>query len=363
MAETILANSGHERTTTWSYAVGWTQHTYGPQMIGCCALLELLLGNISRPGGGIMALRGHASIQRSTDVPTLYHSIHGYMSHPSALKKHQTLPDYFKIEASPTGYWANMPKFLVSYLKSMYGDAATAENQFGYDWHPKIVGDHSHLPMFVAMADGRMKGMLCIGQNSATSLNASVERKGLRQIEWLVVKDNWITETAASWYNAPEVRNGEVRPQDIQTEVFFFPSAQVADYEGSFTNTQCMLQWHFKAAEPPGACRSDTWFTYQRGKRLKKLYADSRLPGDQGFQHLTWDYDRLSRGVSPVSQTRSTFSRRSMATRLPPPNVSAASASSRMMAPPSVPRGSTAASSQPPTRTSPPARSLIRRAW
>jgi formate dehydrogenase major subunit len=291
VAETILANSGRERTTAWSYAVGWTQHTYGPQMIGCCALLQLLLGNIGRPGGGVMALRGHASIQGSTDVPTLYHSIHGYMPHPSALKKHDTLHDYLMTEASATGYWANMPKFLVSYLKSMYGDAATAENEFGYDWHPKIIGDHSHLPMFVAMADGRVKGMLCIGQNPATSLNASVERKGLRKLEWLVVKDNWITETAASWYNAPEVKNGEVKPQDIQTEVFFFPSAQVAEYEGSFTNTQRMLQWHFKAADPPGDCRSDPWFTYQLGKRLKRLYADSTLPRDQGFQHLIWDYE------------------------------------------------------------------------
>jgi formate dehydrogenase major subunit len=291
VAETILANSGRERTTAWSYAVGWTQHTYGPQMIGCCALLQLLLGNIGRPGGGIMALRGHASIQGSTDVPTLYHSIHGYMPHPSALKKHDSLHDYLMIEASPTGYWANMPKFLVSYLKSMYGDAATAENQFGYDWHPKIIGDHSHLPMFVAMADGRVKGMLCIGQNPATSLNASVERKGLRQLEWLVVKDNWITETAAFWSNAPEVKSGEVKPQDIHTEVFFFPSAQVAEYEGSFTNTQRMLQWHFKAADPPGDCRSDPWFTYQLGKRLKQLYADSTLPRDQGFKNLIWDYE------------------------------------------------------------------------
>src|SRR4029434_10284181 len=137
VAETILANSGRERTTAWAYAVAWTQHTYGPQMIGCCALLQLLLRNVGRPGGGIMALRGHASIQGSTDVPTLYHSIHGYMPHPSALKKHDTFHDYLMMEASPTGYWANMPKFLVSYLKSMYGDAATAENQFGYDWHPK----------------------------------------------------------------------------------------------------------------------------------------------------------------------------------------------------------------------------------
>ncbi len=299
VAEMILANSGRERTTAWSYAVGWTQHTYGPQMIGCCALLQLLLGNIGRPGGGIMALRGHASIQGSTDVPTLYHSIHGYMPHPSALKKHDSLRDYLGTEATPTGYWANMPKFLVSYLKSMYGDAATADNDFGYDWHPKIVGDHSHMPMFVAMADGRVKGMLCIGQNPATSINASLERKGLRQLEWLVVKDNWITETAAFWSNAPEIKNGELKPQDIQTEVFFFPSAQVGEYEGSFTNTQRMLQWHFKAADAPGDCRTDPWFTYQLGKRLKKLYANSPLPRDQGFRHLIWDYESEASESTP----------------------------------------------------------------
>jgi formate dehydrogenase major subunit len=291
VAETILANSGRERTTAWSYAVGWTQHTYGPQMIGSCALLQLLLGNIGRPGGGIMALRGHASIQGSTDVPTLYHSIHGYMPHPSALKNHDTVRHYLRTEASAAGYWANMPKFLVSYLKSMYGNAATADNDFGYDWHPKIVGDHSHMPMFVAMADGGVKGMLCIGQNPATSINASVERKGLRKLEWLVVKDNWLTETAAFWSNAPEIKSGEVKPQDIPTEVFFFPSAQVGEYEGSFTNTQRMLQWHFKAADPPGDCRTDPWFTYQLGKRLKRLYANSTLPRDQGFNQLIWDYE------------------------------------------------------------------------
>jgi formate dehydrogenase major subunit len=291
VAETLLANSGRDRTTAWAYAVGWTQHTYGPQMIGTCALLQLLLGNVGRPGGGIMALRGHASIQGSTDVPTLYHSIHGYLPAPSALKKHETLTDYLTTETLATSYWANTPKFVVSYLKSMYGAAATPDNDFGYDWHPKIIGDHSHLPMFVAMAEGQVKGMLCIGQNPATSLNASLERKGLRRLEWLVVKDNWLTETATHWYTAPEVKGGAVTPAEIQTEVFFFPAAQVAESEGSFTNTERMLQWHFKAAEPPGDCRSDPWFTYQLGKRLKKLYADSREARDQGFKNLTWDYE------------------------------------------------------------------------
>jgi formate dehydrogenase major subunit len=291
IAETILQNSGADRTTSFAYAVAWTQHTNGPQIIGCCALLQLLLGNFGRPGGGIMALRGHASIQGSTDVPTLYHSIHGYMAHPTALKQHDTLHDYLAQETVPTGYWANMPKFVVSYLKSMYGDASTVDNDFGYAWHPKILGDHSHMAMFAAMHDGKVRGMFCIGQNPATSLNAKLERDAMHKLEWLVVRDNWLHETAQFWKDAPEVKAGEVKTADIKTEVFFFPSAQVAETEGTFTNTQRLLQWHHKAADAPGDCRSDVWFTYQLGKRLKKMYAQSTLPRDEGFKHLVIDYE------------------------------------------------------------------------
>src|SRR5436190_6047916 len=247
VADTILANSGADRTTSFAYAVAWTQHTNGPQIMGCCALLQLLLGNMGRPGAGVMALRGHASIQGSTDVPTLYHSIHGYLSAPTALKKHDTLVDYLAAETVPTGYWGNTPKFMVSYLKSMYGAAATPENDFGFAWHPRILGDHSHLPMFVAMNAGKVKGMLCIGQNPATSLNAKLERAAMRKLEWLVVKDNWLQETANFWKTAPEVKSGEVKAEDIKTEVFFFPAAQVAETEGTFTNTQRLLQSHSKA--------------------------------------------------------------------------------------------------------------------
>jgi formate dehydrogenase major subunit len=291
VAEAIAANSGPDRTTSFCYAVAWTQHTYGVQMISCCALLQLLLGNMGRPGGGIMALRGHATIQGSTDVPTLYHSIHGYMAAPTALKKHDTLADYLATETLPTSYWANQPKFMVSYLKSMYGDAATPANGFGYDWHPKISGDHSHMPMMIAMADGAVKGAFIMGQNPATSINGRLQRKALGKLEWLVVKDNFETESASFWYAAPEVTSGEVRTEDIKTEVFLFPSAQVAEIEGSFTNTQRLIQWHEKAVDPPGDCRSDAWFTHQLALRLKKLYADSTLPRDQGFKALTWEFD------------------------------------------------------------------------
>jgi formate dehydrogenase major subunit len=291
VAQTLLDNSGPDKTCSFAYAVAWTQHTNGPQIIGCAALLQLLLGNFGRPGAGIMALRGHASIQGSTDVPTLYHSIHGYMNAPSAQKKHDTLKDYLATETIPTGYWANQPKFMVSYLKSMYGDAATKENDFGYDWHPKILGDHSHLPMFVAMGDGKVKGMLLIGQNPATSLNAKSERAAMRKLEWLVVKDNWVHESANFWKTAPEIKNGEVKSEDIKTEVFFFPSTQVAEVDGTFTNTQRLLQFHHKAADAPGDCRSDVWFTYQLGKRLKKMYASSTAPRDLPWKNTVFDYD------------------------------------------------------------------------
>jgi formate dehydrogenase major subunit len=291
VARTVLENSGRDRTTAWAYAVGWTHHTYGPQIIGCCALLQLLLGNIGRPGGGVLALRGHASIQGSTDIPTLYHSIHGYMPAPSALNDHGSLNAYLDRERTATGYWANMSKFMISYLKSMYGDKAAPENDFGYDWHPKIIGDHSHMPMFMAMREGRVKGMLCIGQNPATSVNARLQRRAMQNLKWLIVKDNFITETASFWNKAPEVINGEIKPEEIGTEVFFFPSSQVAECEGSFTNTQRLLQWHSRALTPPGQCRSDLWFTYQLGLRLKKMYENSNRPQDQGIRNLVWNFE------------------------------------------------------------------------
>ncbi len=295
VAETLLQNSGPDKTSSFAYALGWTQHTYGPQMISCCALLQLLLGNMGRPGGGILALRGHATIQGSTDIPTLYHSIHGYMPHPSAAKgkKHDSLNDYLTAETLAKSYWSNMPKFMVSYLKSMYGEAATKENDFGYDWHPKITGDHSHMPMFLQMMDGKVEGMFCMGQNPAVGgQNARLQRKALSKLKWLVVKDNFEIETAVFWKKgSPEVEAGELRPEDIQTEVFFFPSNQVAEMDGSYTNTQRLAQWHNKAAEAPGDCRSDMWFTYQLGKRLKALYANSTAPRDEGIKNLVWDYE------------------------------------------------------------------------
>jgi formate dehydrogenase major subunit len=290
VAQTLWQNAGPDRTGAICYAVGWTQHTTGVQMIRAAAVLQLLLGNIGRPGGGILALRGHATIQGSTDIATLYDIHPGYLRTPSALRPNDTLRDYIRAETDTTSYWVNFPKFIISQLKAWYGDAATAQNDFAYDFLPKIVGNHSHMPMFIAMSEGNIEGFFAMGQNPAVGgQNAGFQRKALSKLKWLVVRDLYETETASFWKDAPEVGH-ELRTQDIQTEVFFLPAAAVPEMEGSFTNTQRLVQWHEKAADPPGDARSDIWFTYHLGRRLKELYANSTEDRDRPIRALVWDY-------------------------------------------------------------------------
>ncbi len=300
VAEALLKNSGPERTSAVCYAVGWTQHTTGVQMIRAAAILQLLLGNIGRPGGGILALRGHATIQGSTDIATLYNLHPGYLNTPSALKKHDRLLDYIKAETGATSYWSNFPKFIVSQLKAWFGDAATAANGYAYDFLPKIIADHSHMPMMVAMMRGEMDGFFAMGQNPAVGgQNAGYQRKALAKLKWLVVRDLYETETATFWRDSPEVQNGELNPRDIHTEVFFLPAAAVPEMDGSFTNTQRLVQWHDKAVDPPDYARSDIWFTFHLGRRLKELYRASRLERDLPIQALVWNY--LDEGQQPLA--------------------------------------------------------------
>ena len=291
IAETICANSGPEKTTAWCYAVGWTHHTTGVQMIRGAAMIQLLLGNIGRPGGGLLALRGHSSIQGSTDIPTLYNMLPGYLTQPSARKPHKTLAEYIDIESPPTGWWHNFPKYVVSLLRAWYGDAIDPRGEWNYQLLPKIMGDHSQEPMMLAIADGTIRGLLLMGQNPVIGgHNTSLVRKALPNLEWMVVREIFENETASYWYRSPEVERGELRPQDIKTEIFLMPGAMPGEKDGTFTNTHRLVQWHDKIVDPPGDCRSETWFFYHLGRRLKELYADSRSPKDEPIQSLTWDY-------------------------------------------------------------------------
>jgi len=289
VAHALAAASGPERTAAVCYAVGWTQHSKGVQIIRAASILQLLLGNIGRPGGGILALRGHASIQGSTDIPTLYDILPGYLTMPR--KGDETLQQYLDHYTKKTGLWSNYPKYLVSTLKAYYGQRATTENDFGYGFLPKLTGNHSFFEYLYDMLDGKMEGMFLMGQNPAVGApNSRLQRKALSKLKWLVVREMVETESANFWCESPEVERGELKPEEIETEVFFFPAAGHAEKEGAFTNTQRLLQWREKAVDPPGDCRSDAWFMHQLALRLIAKANASDDPLDEPLRALDWWY-------------------------------------------------------------------------
>jgi formate dehydrogenase major subunit len=290
VADALVANSGRDRTSSFVYAVGWTQHTVGVQYIRSAAILQLLLGNIGRPGGGIMALRGHASIQGSTDIPTLYNILPGYIPMPHA-HEHEDLDEFVQLNAAHTGYWGNMRAYTVSLLKAYWGDVATAENDYCFDYLPRLTGDHSSYPTVIGQIEGKVKGYFLLGENPAVgSANGGLQRKGMANLDWLVVRDFNLIESATFWKDGPEIQTGEMRTQDIGTEVFFLPCAAHVEKDGSFTNTQRMLQWHHKALEPPDECRSDLWFMFHLGRIIRQKLAGSTEAVDRPVLDLTWDY-------------------------------------------------------------------------
>lgn len=291
MAEVYTSASGTEKTGAICYAVGWTQHSKGVQIIRAAAILQLLLGNIGRPGGGVLALRGHATIQGSTDVPTLYDILPGYLPMPFFESDSRSLEAFQKKHASKTGWWHNFDKYAVSLLKAWYGDDATPENEFGFHFLPRVTGDHSEFGYWLDMADGKLDGLFVMGQNPAVgSPNGRLERRALAKLKWLVVRDFVETETASFWKDSPEVERGELDPRNIATEIFFLPAAGHAEKDGTFTNTQRLLQFHEKAVDPPKDCRSETWFMYHLGCRLKARAATELLPRNAALNALTWQY-------------------------------------------------------------------------
>src|SRR5579863_1936302 len=304
VADAVTRNSGRDRTTAFVYSVGWTQHTVGVQYIRTASILQALLGNMGRPGGGILALRGHASIQGSTDIPTLFDLLPGYIPMPHA-HTNEDLDSFCIAEGTDKGFWANMRAYTVSLLKAYWGDAATEANDFCFDYLPRLTGSHSTYETVMAQLAGDCEGYFLLGENPAVgSANGKLHRLGMAHLKWRVVRDFSLIESATFWKDGPEIDSGELRTEDIGTEVFFMPAAAHTEKSGSFTNTQRMLQWHHAAVEPAGDARSELWFAYHLGRLIRaKLAGPGGLAGvhpagtaattdemDRPVLDLTWDY-------------------------------------------------------------------------
>src|SRR5215471_3440039 len=291
-AEIISSTYPPDKAGTLMYALGWTHHSSAVQNIRAAASMQLLLGNIGMPGGGVNALRGHSNIQGATDMNQT-HTLPGYLKMPRP--EHQTLKEYLeantpkKLRPNSMNYWENTDKFMVSLLKSFFGGAATPANDFGYGWLPKIDRDYSWVYIYDNAYKGVVKGLVTFGMNPVGNGPHSKKMvQALAKLDWMVVVENFETETATFW-KAPE-EYGRPDAKDIKTEVFMLPAANFAEKDGTFTNSARWLQWKWKAVDPPGKAKTDQEILARIFLAVRDLYKKEGGAFPEQMLNVTWNY-------------------------------------------------------------------------
>ena len=299
VAQMISETSAKDKYMTSMYALGWTQHSKGSQNIRCMAMLQLILGNIGVRGGGMNALRGHSNIQGLTDIGLMSNLIPGYLTIPTEretdLTSYMSTRGFKPMRPGQMSFWQNYKKFFVSFQKAMWGPAATAENEFAYNYLPKLdVPAYDVLRAFELMHQGKMNGYICQGFNPLMSFpNKGKIKAALGKLKFLVVMDPLETETARFWEDHGEFN--PAKPEEVKTEVFELPTTCFAEDEGSLTNSSRWLQWHWPGATPPGECKTDIWIMAQIHTRLKELYKKEGGAFPDPIVNLHWPYKDAAR--------------------------------------------------------------------
>ena len=281
------------RACTSLYAMGWTQHTIGTQNIRTMCIIQLLLGNVGTAGGGINALRGEGNVQGSTDHGLLFHTLPGYNATPSAaiVDLNAYIEKYTPKTKDPksVNWLSNRNKYIVSYLKAIYGTAATKENDFGYSWLPKLDEgmNASWLNLFYKMWQGKMEGFFAWGQNPACSTPAAkYVRDAFGKLKWMVTVNLFDNETASFW------KGPGMKPKDIQTEVFFLPCVSSIEKEGSLSNSGRWVQWRYKAIGHLGQARPDADIANELFLRVRELYRKEGGKFPAPIMNTTWNYGK-----------------------------------------------------------------------
>ncbi|SMF48796.1 formate dehydrogenase (quinone-dependent) catalytic subunit [Pseudogulbenkiania subflava DSM 22618] len=293
VCEHLAGTAAPDRTTSFLYALGWTQHSIGSQNIRTMAMVQLLLGNMGMVGGGVNALRGHSNIQGLTDIGLLSTSLPGYLTLPSE-KETDLAAHLAKYTSKPLAdgqmnYWQNYPKFFVSLMKSFWGDNASSDNNWGYDWLPKWDKGYDVLQYFEMMSQGKVNGYLCQGFNPVASFpNKNKIVASLSQLKFLVIIDPLVTDTSTFWKNHGE--QNDVKTEQIQTEVFRLPTTCFAEEDGAIINSGRWLQWHWKGADAPGEAIADVEILAGIFVKLKALYAKEGGAYPEPIMKLSWAY-------------------------------------------------------------------------
>lgn len=302
IAQMMGETSAPDKVMTSMYALGWTQHSKGSQNIRAMAMIQLLLGNIGMRGGGMNALRGHSNIQGLTDIGLMSNLIPGYLTIPGEadvdFNTYMGKRAFKPLLPGQMSYWQNYKKFFVSFQKAMWGAAATKENDFAYQYLPKLdVPGYDILRAFDMMHDGKMTGYICQGFNPLMSFpNKGKVLAALSKLKFLVVMDPLKTETARFWENHGELNTS--KPKEIQTEVFELPSTCFAEDEGSLTNSSRLLQWHWPGGDAPGMAKTDVWIMSQIHVRLKELYKKEGGAFPDPIVNLHWPYKDPNEGTA-----------------------------------------------------------------
>ena len=290
--ETYAETGVKDKAGTILYAMGWTQHTVGVQNIRTMAIIQLLLGNMGMAGGGVNALRGESNVQGSTDQALLFHILPGYLRYPTAdlgnLEAYKKAITTTTAEPMSANWPQNSPKYAVSLLKSFWGDKATAENDFGYGWLPKLdVGQNcSWLNLFDEMYNGKIKGFFAWGQNPAcSSANAEKVRQAMGKLDWMVNVNLFDNETGSFW------KGPGMDPKKIKTEVFMLPCAASVEKEGSISNSGRWAQWRYKGGDAPGMAKPDGDILFDLFLKIRELYKkDKNGKFPEPILNLKWDY-------------------------------------------------------------------------
>lgn len=293
ICEMIASTATPTRAMTIMYALGWTQHTVGSQMIRCGAMVQLLLGNIGVSGGGMNALRGHSNIQGLTDLGLLTDLLPGYLGlpkdHEQDYEKYVAVRALKPLRPNQMSYWQNFPKFFVSLQKAWWGDAARADNHWGYDYLPKLDRVYDMLQVYDLMDQGKINGYLAQGFNPlAAAPNKAKMTAALAKLKFLVIMDPLVTETSEFWRNFGVLN--DVDASSIQTEVFRLPTTCFAEEDGALVNSGRWLQWHWKGAEPPGEARSDINIMAGLFTRMRQLYETDGGAFPDPIVKLSWPY-------------------------------------------------------------------------